>query len=252
MLEDYLEKSSRRGVYSNLIQINLNSISDQLNQYTNYFDKIILCDVLEHLNDPMNTLKQLSNCLKENGEILIDIPNIAHGSIKYKLLINEFQYQDYGLLDKTHIKFFTPFSLIDALSENNFFIENMDFVINHPNDGLFPINYDDFNEDIIKFIEEDKVSYIFQIFAVAKKSNLKKIDLIKHNNLFKKFNNLEDRINEYLPNFLDNKFSGIENESNEIYKLKNEIQLMKNSNSWKITSPLRAFFKFIKKIFARK
>ena len=81
-------------------------MTNELDQYTSYFDRIILADVLEHLVDPMEVLRKLSKLLKNDGKFLIDIPNIAHSSIKYNLLKNNFNYTPMGLLDKTHIQIF--------------------------------------------------------------------------------------------------------------------------------------------------
>lgn len=70
--------------------------------------QIILCAaVLEHLRQPGQVLKALSQHLAPNGQIVISLPNIAHKSIRAKLLTGRFDYADYGILDRTHLRFFT-------------------------------------------------------------------------------------------------------------------------------------------------
>ena len=80
------------------------------------FDYIIFADVLEHLISPEATLKAAKHMLKSNGSMLLSIPNAAHNALIISLLNDEFEYQPYGLLDDTHIRFFTKKS-IDQLIE---------------------------------------------------------------------------------------------------------------------------------------
>lgn len=65
----------------------------------NRYDYIVSLDVLEHLNDPESTLKRLKSLLKDDGHILLSVPNIAHNSVMVGLLQNRFEYTDIGLLD---------------------------------------------------------------------------------------------------------------------------------------------------------
>lgn len=71
------------------------------------YDYIIFADVLEHLYDPWSVLKRSRALLKEDGSVIISIPNIAHNAIIISLLKDEFNYTNVGLLDNTHIRFFT-------------------------------------------------------------------------------------------------------------------------------------------------
>ena len=70
------------------------------------FDYILFMDVLEHLSCPEKVLTQAVSLLKEDGAIIITLPNIAHNDILINLYYNEFNYLPQGLLDNTHIKFF--------------------------------------------------------------------------------------------------------------------------------------------------
>lgn len=75
------------------------------------FDHIIFSDVLEHLKDPWNVLKKASKLLDPKGSIIISVPNISHNSVIIDLINNKFDYRDLGLLDNTHVRFFTRPSL---------------------------------------------------------------------------------------------------------------------------------------------
>lgn len=71
------------------------------------YDYIIFADVLEHLVHADEVLKRCRNVLKEKGNILVSVPNIAHNSIIIELFNDEFQYNPTGILDNTHVRFFT-------------------------------------------------------------------------------------------------------------------------------------------------
>jgi len=77
------------------------------------FDHIIFADVLEHLKDPGAVLKRVKRFLKPKGTILISIPNIAHVSIRLELLQGKFIPEEIGILDNTHLKYFTRDSFIN-------------------------------------------------------------------------------------------------------------------------------------------
>lgn len=79
------------------------------------FDAITCGDVLEHLRDPARLLRVLSRSLAPGGVIVASIPNIKHWSVVAPLLVDDrFTYQDNGLLDRTHVHFFT-LEEIDAM-----------------------------------------------------------------------------------------------------------------------------------------
>ncbi len=79
------------------------------------FDVIILADILEHLKDPKSVLIRLKKLLKNDGYLLISIPNIAHVSIRLELLQGSFQYEKTGILDSTHLHYYTKNSFIKML-----------------------------------------------------------------------------------------------------------------------------------------
>jgi SAM-dependent methyltransferase len=71
------------------------------------FDAIVAADVIEHLKDPLGALRRLRPFLREDGCFVISIPNVAHGSVRLALLSGRFEYRAWGLLDSTHLRFFT-------------------------------------------------------------------------------------------------------------------------------------------------
>ncbi len=82
------------------------------------FDAIVAADVLEHLKDPLAALTRLKPFLDPAGSFVLSIPNIAHGSVRLALLSGNFTYRDIGLLDATHLRFFTRETIEKLLDES--------------------------------------------------------------------------------------------------------------------------------------
>jgi SAM-dependent methyltransferase len=71
------------------------------------FDYILYGDVLEHLKDPLEVLMKLNAKLRPNGLVIISLPNVANIYVRLQLLMGRFDYSDRGILDRTHLRFFT-------------------------------------------------------------------------------------------------------------------------------------------------
>lgn len=84
---------------------------DTLNLNKNSLDCIIYGDVLEHLLDPWKIVSEHKEYLKPGGIMLASIPNISNFTIIYQLLKGQWHYKDGGLLDRTHLRFFTRTSI---------------------------------------------------------------------------------------------------------------------------------------------
>ncbi len=81
------------------------------------FDVVVLGDVLEHLRDPLGSLRQAVRKIKPTGYVVTSLPNIAHGDVRIALLQGRFRYVPTGLLDRTHMRFFTLETIRDLLRE---------------------------------------------------------------------------------------------------------------------------------------
>lgn len=89
-----------------VLSIDLNR-SDWTSDVDERFDLVTFGDVLEHLVDPQAVLSNTRNVLAPGGRVLISLPNIAYWTMRAKLLLGKFEYQSMGLLDYTHLRFFT-------------------------------------------------------------------------------------------------------------------------------------------------
>jgi 2-polyprenyl-3-methyl-5-hydroxy-6-metoxy-1,4-benzoquinol methylase len=84
------------------------------------YDLILLLDVLEHLPDPTESLQKLAKLLIPEGQVIVSVPNIAHLSVSLPLLLQRrFEYQQAGILDRTHLKFFVESTAIKLLNDAN-------------------------------------------------------------------------------------------------------------------------------------
>nr|WP_249316825.1 glycosyltransferase [Bacillus sp. FJAT-50079] len=73
-----------------------------------YFDVILFADILEHLKDPWKVIQSYATVLKKGGSVICSIPNIMHAEALFPLLQGEWNYRHAGILDRTHLRFFTP------------------------------------------------------------------------------------------------------------------------------------------------
>ena len=90
------------------------------------FDVVVMADVLEHLRAPEKLLAKSASWLRPHGFAVISVPNVAHVSVRLKLLLGHFDYQSTGILDQTHMRFFTRQTFVSLLTEAGF--EISDFI----------------------------------------------------------------------------------------------------------------------------
>ncbi len=71
------------------------------------FDRVLLLDILEHLHRPEEILADCHHLVASDGQVIVSVPNIANISVRLMLLLGRFDYTERGILDKTHVRFFT-------------------------------------------------------------------------------------------------------------------------------------------------
>jgi GT2 family glycosyltransferase/2-polyprenyl-3-methyl-5-hydroxy-6-metoxy-1,4-benzoquinol methylase len=86
------------------------------------FEVILFADVLEHLREPSAVLRRVRPLLATGGSIVASIPNVAHGSVRLALVGGDFRYTPTGLLDESHLRFFTQESLLALFEEAGYVI----------------------------------------------------------------------------------------------------------------------------------
>lgn len=90
------------------------------------FDAIVFADVLEHLTDPVATLRSYRRFLAPGGAVFVSVPNIAVWNVRLGLLFGRFRYTPTGTLDRTHLRFFTRANLERALVNAGLEVELID------------------------------------------------------------------------------------------------------------------------------
>lgn len=84
------------------------------------FDTVLCGDVLEHLTDPWSVLRQILSVLTENGRVVVSLPNIANIRVRLALLAGKFEYEQHGILDVTHLRFFTLRSARELIEQSGY------------------------------------------------------------------------------------------------------------------------------------
>jgi 2-polyprenyl-3-methyl-5-hydroxy-6-metoxy-1,4-benzoquinol methylase len=107
---DLIERSAHAAEMQEFIQSDLDDgfpppAAERLKQY--HFDRIMLQDILEHVRYPEKIMRDCAGMLSAQGQVLISVPNIANITIRAALLFGRFEYSERGILDRTHVRFFT-------------------------------------------------------------------------------------------------------------------------------------------------
>ncbi len=90
------------------------------------YDYILFIDVLEHLLDPSAALKRASALLGKTGKIIVSIPNMANGSVRLQLLQGNFDYEKEGLLDATHLHYYTADEITKVIRKSGLVATRVD------------------------------------------------------------------------------------------------------------------------------
>ena len=92
----------------------------------NYFDLVICNDVIEHMPDHDQFLQSIKAKITTNGSLVASIPNVRYvGNLSDLLVKKDWKYRDEGVLDRTHLRFFTRKSLLRTFRENAFSVEQI-------------------------------------------------------------------------------------------------------------------------------
>ncbi|MFZ3231123.1 MAG: rhamnan synthesis F family protein [Pseudobdellovibrio sp.] len=102
------------------------------------YDIIVVADVIEHLVNPDILLNELKKLVKKNGSIIFSVPNVTHLALGFELLFGKFKYRNNGLLDNTHLRFYSKESLIDKLESAGLNISELDSVQKQMDETEFP------------------------------------------------------------------------------------------------------------------
>lgn len=151
-----------------VLSVDLNNADwNKLAEEIGLFQTIVAADVLEHLYDPWSVLTQLRPLLDIDGEVVVSLPHVGHAAITACLLNGSFEYKDWGLLDRTHIRFF-DLAGIDALFQSSAYkIIDVSFVITHPEETEFANVWAKLDETTRQVLRRPHHSDVYQVVVKA-------------------------------------------------------------------------------------
>lgn len=131
------------------------------------FEAIVAGDVLEHLYDPWLVLKSLHPLLTDDGCVVISLPHIGHNAVIACLLAGDLEYQPWGLLDKTHIRFFCIANIQRLFNDAGFKIVEVDYVIKTPEQTEFAKRWRQLSSNVKEALASNKFGTIYQVVIKA-------------------------------------------------------------------------------------
>jgi 2-polyprenyl-3-methyl-5-hydroxy-6-metoxy-1,4-benzoquinol methylase len=137
------------------------------------YDAVVCADILEHLRNPGRILEQVRDVLKPRGALLVSVPNIGYAGVVLELLTGEFAYRPLGILDATHLRFFTRQSLLRLLADHGFHPNKLDAVTLSLNDSEFgSASVERIPPRLLRAVREqpDALSYQFIVRATLETS----------------------------------------------------------------------------------
>lgn len=218
------------------------------------FDVAIFGDVLEHLRNPWKVLEETRKLLKPQGYVIASIPNIAHGAIRLALLQGNFQYQPLGILDNTHLRFFTRQTVEHLFVNTEYLIDTIEStkLPIYSNSDLIPaIEKQKFDNNITQEIEQDEdadtLQFVIRAYPLSlenKCANLSKqyAEAVKKlSNYENEFDNLQIELQQSKIQLENKNFEfeevitrfnhtekQLKEEKNNLHKTKQQLEKVKN------------------------
>jgi tetratricopeptide (TPR) repeat protein len=163
----------------------------------NSFDCILFADVLEHLINPLSALIKVRRLLKKGGTVVASIPNVQFHGVIHQLIEGNWTYEKEGILDETHLRFFTYKEIEKIFSQAGYSIQKVEEVLD-PQYDKFSLNNNtdlNFGRTQIKDLspEEIKRFFVFQYLVIAEPINVNKNeenDMFQHGEALFKIDNL--------------------------------------------------------------
>jgi O-antigen biosynthesis protein len=131
------------------------------------FDVIVFGDTLEHLKNPLRTLDRLKPFLRSEGYVVASIPNVAHGSVRLALIQGKFRYSPLGLLDNTHLRFFTRASVEQLFEDAGFLITGLKRTLRGIFDTEIEIEEALIPDEVLELVQADLESSTYQFVLAA-------------------------------------------------------------------------------------
>lgn len=132
------------------------------------YDVIVCADVLEHLRDPARILEQAQRLLTPDGQVLISIPNAGYCGLIGELLLGDFRYREEGLLDSTHLRFFTRRSLARFLHDAGWALDSIEEIRRELPSSEFRLAFDSLPPAVSRYLLARPDALTYQFIASAR------------------------------------------------------------------------------------
>jgi glycosyltransferase involved in cell wall biosynthesis len=109
--------SELAGNGNQVVHANTESLREFSDTSAQEFDRILMLDVLEHLPEPDQILENAKTLIASRGKLIISVPNAVNLTVRLMILFGRFRYSDRGILDWSHVRFFTAKSITNLLEE---------------------------------------------------------------------------------------------------------------------------------------
>ncbi|MFT7228748.1 MAG: 2-polyprenyl-3-methyl-5-hydroxy-6-metoxy-1,4-benzoquinol methylase [Methylophilaceae bacterium] len=151
-----------------VMQADLNSSEwPRLLDNTDKFDVVVAADVLEHLYDPWASLQRMVPLIKPDGCIVISLPHIGHAAVMSCLFNGDFEYRNWGLLDRTHIRFFCLKNIEELFAQANLKIIEVAYVTKPPEETEFATTWGKLSSAVKAALKSSPYSDIYQVVVKA-------------------------------------------------------------------------------------
>ncbi len=131
------------------------------------FDVVVAADVLEHVYEPLKVLKGMARFLGEGGHIVISLPHVGHSAIHACLMDEDFAYGDYGLLDRTHIRFFGIRNMQKLLEDAGLKAVHAEFVVRQPEHTEFASRWSRLPPAMRDMLARNRHGAVYQVVIKA-------------------------------------------------------------------------------------
>ncbi len=233
------------------------------------FDIIIMADVIEHLVNPVAALKKVKQLLNENGQLVFSIPNMANITTRLELLKGRFEYKDFGVLDRTHLRFYDKQEVDRVFREAGLQITQTDCTLREIPENILRQELKSIGISLTpaftKFLKNDEaLTYQFVGTAVISKSP--RPFTIKTTSPLDSVSRYIDSLNEHHQQKTRDHDNQVQNLQKEIQHLQKELEEheqhrltvareldnIRNSRTWKLVSKIHTVRHKLEATFSKK
>jgi len=129
------------------------------------FDVLVAADVLEHVYTPSAVLQGMKTLLDDNGYMVISLPHAGHSVIHACLFDEDFEYNDFGLLDRTHIRFFGIKNIQNLFDDSGLKIVHAEFVVRNPEHTEFSKRWLKTPQELRNALAKNPFGLVYQVIV---------------------------------------------------------------------------------------